>query len=597
MRHPPPAAALRRPAHGRVAVRAVEAARAAGGLDARPSRRRRSAGRPGDAPAARRPHPTTNHHDTRLDPADPRQRPRRHRARGPPLPHRGRQPLVSRRLAERVARPHRPRPPLRAPDVRGLPAPRPQLLHAPAAGRGRRQRVDELRPHELLGGRPRQRPRPRPVARVRPHGLPAAGPHRGEVREPARRGAERAPPAVREPALRAGPDGPHGRPVPARPPVPLDHHRRGRGHPGRHPRRRPRVLPRLVPPRQRVVDGGRRRRDGGGDRRGAALLRGDPRRPGPAPRGRGRARAGRRTSARRTAASSAAARRGAGPGGSRPPGRRKSAGCCWRTASSCRGCTWRGAARPSSTRATRAWTCSPTSSPGARPRGCTGRWCATAASPPTSAPPRARARSAAGSASPPPPPPATASTSSTGRSAPSSRPSPATVRAEEIERALAQVEAQFVYGLQTVGGFHGRSDQLNAYNVYTGDPGFVDRDLARYRGTGRRRRAGPRGPARAGRRGGVEHGAGGRDRPRARRVGPGGGVLMAPVERIRRCGGGGAEPWRQRGALMAPVDRTKSPRPGRLGRRCPDGARRPDPAADARTRPRPPGSPPWRSAA
>ena len=56
--------------------------------------------------------------------------------------------------------------------------------------------------------------------------------------------------------------------------------------------------------------------------------------------------------------------------------------------------------------------------------------------------------------------------------------------AEEIERALAQVEAQFVYGLQTVGGFHGRSDQLNAYNVYTGDPGYLDRDLARYRRTG-----------------------------------------------------------------------------------------------------------------
>ncbi len=55
---------------------------------------------------------------------------------------------------------------------------------------------------------------------------------------------------------------------------------------------------------------------------------------------------------------------------------------------------------------------------------------------------------------------------------------------EEIERGLAQVEAQFVYGLQTLGGFHGRSDQLNAYNVYTGDPGFLDRDLARYRESG-----------------------------------------------------------------------------------------------------------------
>lgn len=55
---------------------------------------------------------------------------------------------------------------------------------------------------------------------------------------------------------------------------------------------------------------------------------------------------------------------------------------------------------------------------------------------------------------------------------------------DELERALAQVEAQFVYGLQTVGGFHGRSDQLNAYNVYTGDPGFLGRDLARYREAG-----------------------------------------------------------------------------------------------------------------
>ena len=56
--------------------------------------------------------------------------------------------------------------------------------------------------------------------------------------------------------------------------------------------------------------------------------------------------------------------------------------------------------------------------------------------------------------------------------------------ADELERGLAQVEAQFVYGLQTVGGFNGRSDQLNAYNVFTGDPGFLNRDRARYRETG-----------------------------------------------------------------------------------------------------------------
>ena len=51
----------------------------------------------------------------------------------------------------------------------------------------------------------------------------------------------------------------------------------------------------------------------------------------------------------------------------------------------------------------------------------------------------------------------------------------------EIERCLAQAEAHFLYRLQTVGGFGGKSDQLNAYNVFLGEPGFFDRDLARYR--------------------------------------------------------------------------------------------------------------------
>jgi zinc protease len=51
---------------------------------------------------------------------------------------------------------------------------------------------------------------------------------------------------------------------------------------------------------------------------------------------------------------------------------------------------------------------------------------------------------------------------------------------DEMERSLAQAEAQFVYRLQTVGGFGGKSDQLNAYNVFLNDPGFFDRDLGRY---------------------------------------------------------------------------------------------------------------------
>ena len=53
--------------------------------------------------------------------------------------------------------------------------------------------------------------------------------------------------------------------------------------------------------------------------------------------------------------------------------------------------------------------------------------------------------------------------------------------AAEIERGVAQAEAHFISRLQTVGGFGGKSDQLNAYNVFLRDPGFFDRDLARYR--------------------------------------------------------------------------------------------------------------------
>ena len=50
----------------------------------------------------------------------------------------------------------------------------------------------------------------------------------------------------------------------------------------------------------------------------------------------------------------------------------------------------------------------------------------------------------------------------------------------EIERGRVQAESQFMLRLQTVGGFGGKSDQLNAYNVFLGDPAYFDRDLARY---------------------------------------------------------------------------------------------------------------------
>jgi zinc protease len=52
--------------------------------------------------------------------------------------------------------------------------------------------------------------------------------------------------------------------------------------------------------------------------------------------------------------------------------------------------------------------------------------------------------------------------------------------AEELDRARAQADAEFVYRIQTIGGFGGKSDQLNAYNVFHGDPGYFAHDRTRY---------------------------------------------------------------------------------------------------------------------
>jgi zinc protease len=52
--------------------------------------------------------------------------------------------------------------------------------------------------------------------------------------------------------------------------------------------------------------------------------------------------------------------------------------------------------------------------------------------------------------------------------------------AEEMERAYNARESSFVYSMQTVGGFGGKSDQLNQYAVYLNKPGYFQEDLARY---------------------------------------------------------------------------------------------------------------------
>ncbi len=52
---------------------------------------------------------------------------------------------------------------------------------------------------------------------------------------------------------------------------------------------------------------------------------------------------------------------------------------------------------------------------------------------------------------------------------------------EEMERGYNALESSFIYSLQTLGGFGGKSDQLNQYAVYTGQPDYFQQDLERYR--------------------------------------------------------------------------------------------------------------------
>lgn len=56
----------------------------------------------------------------------------------------------------------------------------------------------------------------------------------------------------------------------------------------------------------------------------------------------------------------------------------------------------------------------------------------------------------------------------------------AEVSEDELARTRALTETAFVSRLQSVGGFGGKSDQLNNYNVFLGDPGYFSRDMARY---------------------------------------------------------------------------------------------------------------------
>ena len=50
----------------------------------------------------------------------------------------------------------------------------------------------------------------------------------------------------------------------------------------------------------------------------------------------------------------------------------------------------------------------------------------------------------------------------------------------EVERAVNQIEANFYRGMERVGGFEGKANQLNAYYTAGGGPDYFAEDLARY---------------------------------------------------------------------------------------------------------------------
>jgi zinc protease len=51
----------------------------------------------------------------------------------------------------------------------------------------------------------------------------------------------------------------------------------------------------------------------------------------------------------------------------------------------------------------------------------------------------------------------------------------------EFERAINQIEASFYNRMESVGGFNGKGNQLNAYYTETGNPDYFNEDLSRYR--------------------------------------------------------------------------------------------------------------------
>ena len=50
----------------------------------------------------------------------------------------------------------------------------------------------------------------------------------------------------------------------------------------------------------------------------------------------------------------------------------------------------------------------------------------------------------------------------------------------ELDRAKRNIVADFLRGVERIGGFGGKADLLNRYEMWLGDPGFLSKDIARY---------------------------------------------------------------------------------------------------------------------
>jgi zinc protease len=55
------------------------------------------------------------------------------------------------------------------------------------------------------------------------------------------------------------------------------------------------------------------------------------------------------------------------------------------------------------------------------------------------------------------------------------------VTSSEVERAKRKILAEKWRNLERIGGFGGKADLLNEYQTFVGDPGYLGRDVARYR--------------------------------------------------------------------------------------------------------------------